>query len=317
MLRYTLRRVPSAAIVLAVASILVFFVLRLAPGDPAVLVAGPDAGPETIAAVRGQLGLDDALAVQYWTWVSGLLTGDLGQSYVLNAPILDLIGAGFGGTLQLTLAATLIAVLLGGAAGIVLATTNRRLVRTAVDGVTSLAFAVPTYVSGVLLVLLFAVTLGVLPPGGRFDGGFWSAPDLALQYLVMPAFCLALPAAAVIARFLAASMRQVLDEDFVRTGVAKGLRPGRLTMRHVVPNAIPPVLTVLGIQIGQMLGGAIVVETIFAWPGIGQLLLQGVLNRDYLLVQDLLLLAVAVSVVCQLLTDLALAAADPRVRLDS
>ncbi|NUT91834.1 MAG: ABC transporter permease [Saccharothrix sp.] len=315
MLRYTLKRVPSAVVVVALASLLVFFVLRLTPGDPAVLVAGPDAGPETIAAVRADLGLDRSLPEQYRTWVTGLVTGDLGTSYVLNSPISDLIGAGLGGTLQLTLAATLLALALGGTAGIVPATTRRRGVRAAVDGATSLAFAVPTYVSGVLLVLLCAVTFRLLPPGGRFKGAFWSAPDIAVQYLVMPALCLALPAAAVIARFLAASMRQVLDEDFIRTGVAKGVRPRRLTLRHVVPNALPPVLTVLGIQVGQMLGGAIVVEAIFAWPGIGQLLLQGVLNRDYLLVQDLLLLAVVVSVLCQVLTDLAHAATDPRVRL--
>jgi peptide/nickel transport system permease protein len=315
MLHYSLKRVPSALVVVALASLLVFFVLRLAPGDPAVLVAGPDAGPETIAAVRAQLGLDQSLPEQYWTWITGLLTGDLGLSYVLNAPIADLIAAGLGGTFQLTLAATLLALALGGAAGITLATTRRRSVRVVVDGATSIAFAVPTYVSGVLLVLLFAVTFRLLPPGGQYQGG-WSQPDLAVQYLLMPALCLALPAAAVIARFLAASMRQVLDEDFIRTGVAKGVRPRRLTLRHVVPNALPPVLTVLGIQIGQMLGGAIVVEAIFAWPGIGQLLLQGVLNRDYLLVQDLLLLAVVVSVLCQVLTDLAHAAVDPRVRLD-
>src|SRR5207249_745287 len=136
MLRYTLRRVPSAVIVLAVSSILVFLVLRLAPGDPAVLVAGPDAGPETIAAARARLGLDDSLIAQYLTWMAGLLTGDLGQSYVLNAPIGQLIGDGLGGTLQLTLAATVIAVLLGGYAGITLATTNRRAVRTFMDGAT-------------------------------------------------------------------------------------------------------------------------------------------------------------------------------------
>lgn len=314
MLSYALRRVPSALIVLVAASIVIFLVLRLAPGDPALLVAGPDASQQTIDAVRTQLGLDQSLPWQYWLWVSGLVTGDLGHSYLLGAPITSLIGHGATGTLALTVAASAVALVLGAAAGIVLATTRSRVLRTLVDGATSLAFAVPTYVSGVLLVLLFAVYLRILPSSGQFQGSFWSAPDLALQYFVMPSVCLGLPAAAVVARFLSASMRTVLDEDFVRTGVAKGLPTRRNTFRHVLPNALPPVTTVFGIQVGQMLGGAIVVEAIFAWPGVGQLLLQGVLNRDYLLVQDLLLLAVAVFIVIQLLTDLAHALIDPRIR---
>jgi peptide/nickel transport system permease protein len=311
---YLLRRAPSALLVLLISSVVIFFVLRLAPGDPAVLVAGPDASAETIEAVRRQLGLDRGIVSQYLTWISGLLTGDLGRSYVLGAPIAQLIATGAAGTLTLTAAACVIAALGGGLAGVILATTGNRWLRSVVDALTSLAFAVPTYVSGVLLVLVFAVTLRILPASGQYPGGFWSAPDLALQYLLMPAVCLALPAAAVVARFLAAAMRSTLDEDFIQTGVAKGLSKRRNTMRHVLPNSLPPVVTVFGIQVGQMLGGAIVVEAIFAWPGVGQLLLQGVLNRDYLLVQDLLLLAVTVFVVIQLLTDIVHALIDPRIR---
>lgn len=315
MIRYSLRRVPSALLVLAAASVLVFFVLRLAPGDPAVVLAGPDATPETIAKVREHLGLDQPIGAQYLHWLGGLLTGDLGDSYILGAPIAELIGTGLGATLELTLGALVLALVVGGAAGVLAVVPKNRWIRGAASGFTGLVFAVPPYVTGVLLVLVFAVAIRLLPASGRV--ALLDDPAIGWQYLFMPALCLALPAAAVIARFLAASIRRVLDEDFVQTAVAKGLAPRRTLTRHVVPNALPPVVTVLGIQIGQLLGGAIVVEAIFAWPGVGQLLLQGVLGRDYLLVQDLLLLAVAVFVVLQTLTDLVQAALDPRRRLEA
>ncbi|MEU9021621.1 ABC transporter permease [Actinomadura sp. NPDC048394] len=315
MIRYSLRRVPSALLVLAVASVLVFFVLRLAPGDPAVVLAGPDATPQTIANVRENLGLDRPLPMQYLGWLGGTLTGDLGNSYILGAPISRLIGNGLGATLELTLGALVLAIVIGGAAGILAAVPRNRWMRGAASGFTGLAFAVPPYVTGVLLVLLFAVSIRLLPAGGRV--ALPADPAIGWQYLIMPALCLALPAAATIARFLTASIRRVQDEDYVRTCVAKGLSRRRTLVRHVIPNALPPVVTLLGIQIGQLLGGAIVVEAIFAWPGVGQLLLKGVLNRDYLLVQDLLLLAVAVFVVLQTLTDLAHAALDPRRRLEA
>jgi peptide/nickel transport system permease protein len=313
MLRYALRRVPSALLVLLVASVLVFGVLRLAPGDPAVVLAGPDAAPATVAHVRASLGLDSSLPVQYWTWLTGLLTGDLGTSFILGAPIATLIGHGLGNTLELTAASLLLALAGGGAAGVLLGTARHKGVRALLGGAVNLALAVPPYVTGVLLVLLFAVTFRVLPASGHES--LLADPVIGVQYLLLPALCLALPAGAVLARFLAASLRRSGQEDYVRTGRAKGLTKRRLLTRHTLPGALPPVITVLGIQIGQLLGGAIVVEAVFAWPGVGQLLLQAVLGRDYLLVQDLLLFAVAVFVVLQTATDLVQAGLDPRVRI--
>jgi peptide/nickel transport system permease protein len=314
MLRYALRRTPSAVVVLLAASVLVFIVPRLAGGDAADILAGPDAGDAERDAIRRDLGLDHSPVIQYLTWMRGLLTGDLGTSYIRKQPAAEAIGAALGQTITLTIAALAIALLLGGAAGIYLGVSRGGIGRRLVSGFVSLAFALPPYVSGVLLVLLFAVTVRLLPAVGYMS--LFEDPDIAAQYLIMPAFCLSLPATAVIARFLAASVRQVLDEDFVLTGVAKGLRGRRLVTRHVIPNALPPVLTVLGIQIGQLLGGAIVVEAIFGWKGIGDLLVESVLSRDYVLVQDLLLFTVAVFVVVQVATDLAHAAVDPRVRLE-
>lgn len=313
MLAYSLRRIPSGLIILAVSSVVIFFLLRATGGDPAAVKAGSDASPETIAAIRAELGLDKPIVVQFFDWLSSLFNGNLGNSLVTNAPIGELIGNGLQATLLLTLAATILAVVIGGTLGVLMATTRNRPVQAVVNGVTGLLLSVPTYVSGVLLIFVFAVTLGVLPVGGHVD--FFEDPEIALQYLLLPALCLAMPAAAVVARFLASSMRQVMDEDFIRTGLAKGLSGRRLLTHHIVPNSLPPVFTILGIEIGQMLGGAIVVEAIFAWPGIGGVLAQAVLTRDYFLVQDILLIAVAVFVIMQILTDLAHAAVDSRVRL--
>jgi peptide/nickel transport system permease protein len=311
--RFVLRRAWSGIIVLLVGSIAVFGVLHLAPGDPAALAAGPDASPAAVHAVRAQLGLDRSIPHQYLTWLHGVLTGDLGTSYAQNASIARLIGNGAGNTLELTLAAVVLAALLGGAIGIAVGTSRHRSTRTVLSGLIGLVFAVPTYVSGVLFVLLFAVTLRVLPAGGH--AALLSDPAEGLKYLLMPSVALALPSAAVVARFLSTSIRQVMEEDYIQTVTAKGLAPRRIILRHALPNALPPVLTVFAIQIGHMLGGAIVVEQIFAWPGLGQLLINSVKANDYLIVQDLLLMTITVFVVLQTLTDLLQARVDPRVKL--
>lgn len=314
MLRYVLRRLPTAILVLLVASIVIFFILRLAPGDPAASLAGPDADDVTISKIREQLGLDRPLVVQYGAWLGGILTGNLGESYLLHAPIAELIGNSLGNTVLLAAAATLLAMIGGGVVGFFQGTANSAGIRATLSALTSFGVAVPTYVTGVLLILLFAVSWRVLPPGGMGPG----LQDFSLgwQYLLMPAIALSLPTGATLARFLASSLRQTLDQDFFQTGIAKGLSTRRLMLAHVVPNSLPPVLTILGLQIGQLLGGAIIVETIFAWPGVGQLLLQSVNGRDYLLTQALLLIAVSVFIVVQVVNDVVDAAMDPRVRLE-
>ncbi|MCX7522583.1 ABC transporter permease [Microbacterium sp. STN6] len=314
MFRYTLRRLPSAVVVLFVASVVIFFILRLAPGDPAAALAGPDASTATVQAIRHQLGLDQPLITQYLIWLRGILSGDLGNSYILHAPIAQLISESLMNTTELAIGALVFAIVGGGLIGYFQGIAKRRASQATLSALTSFGIAIPTYVTGVLLILLFAVGWRVLPAGGIGPG----IRDFSLgwQYLLMPAIALSLPTGATIARFLSASMRQTLDQDFVQTGIAKGIRPSRLMIGHVVPNSLPPVLTVLGIQIGQLFGGAIIVETIFAWPGIGQLLLQAVTGRDYLLTQDLLLIAVLVFIVVQLITDIVDAAMDPRIRLE-
>ncbi|MFD3663846.1 ABC transporter permease [Streptomyces sp. NPDC058659] len=309
---YLLRRLPSALLVLLLASFLVFAVLRLVPGDPAAVLAGPDASAEAEAAIRARLGLDDPLPAQYARWIGGLLTGDLGPSYAIGGQTADLIADGVGATVELTLGALLFVVVLGGFFGIVGATSRNRWLRGTVRILTTGALAVPPFVTGVLLVLLFAVLLGVLPPGGRVP--LLTAPDLGVQYLLLPALCLALPSAAVLGRYLEDSIGRALAEDYVRTATAAGIAPRRLLWRHALPNALPPVVTLLGMQTGHLLGGAVLVEAIFAWPGLGQLAEQALVRRDYPVVQDLLLLLVTVFVLVQLVTDLVHAWLDPRIR---
>ncbi|GGR90382.1 MULTISPECIES: ABC transporter permease [Streptomyces] len=307
-----LRRLPSALLVLLVASFVIFSILRLVPGDPATSLAGPDAGPETVAAIRDRLGLDEPLPLQYVHWIGGLLTGDLGPSYAIGGQTADLIGDGLGATVELTLGALLFVVVLGTAFGVLGATARRGWVRATVRVLTTGALAVPPFVTGVLLVLLFAVVLKVLPSGGRVS--VLTAPDLGVQYLLLPALCLALPSAAILGRYLKDGIERALAEDYVRTATAAGVHPRRLLWRHALPNALPPVVTLLGMQTGHLLGGAVLVEAIFAWPGLGQLAEQGLTRRDYPVVQDLLLLLVTVFVLVQLITDLVHAWLDPRIR---
>ncbi|AXI76316.1 ABC transporter permease [Peterkaempfera bronchialis] len=309
---YLLKRIPSALLVLLLASFAVFLILRLIPGDPATSLAGPDATPAAVHAIRARLGLDRPLLVQYASWLGALVTADLGPSYAIGGQVSDLIGNGLGATLELTGGALLLVVLLGSAAGMLGATSRNRAVRTLLRLFTTGALAVPPFVTGVVLVLLLAVGLGVLPAGGYRP--LTDAPDLAVQYLAMPALCLALPSAAVLGRYLRDGLERTFTQDHVRTATALGVTRRRILWRHALPNALPPVVTVLGMQVGQLLGGAVLVEAIFAWPGLGQLAQQGVLRRDYPVVQDLLLLLVAVFVAVQLLTDIVHAWLDPRIR---
>lgn len=314
MTRYCLRRAGSAVIVLILASFGIFGILHLAPGNPAVVLAGPDATPSVVAAITHSLGLDKPLPDQYWAWLHGVLTGQLGRSYILGVPISSLILHNLGNTAELTVAAALIAVIAGFLLGVLGAVTRNRFGQAVLTGINTLALAVPTYVSGIVLILVFSLAIPLLPPGGVVP---LSALGSLPRYLIMPAFCLALPVAAVFSRYLADALRQALGEDFIRTARATGVSRWRIIWRHALPNALPQILAILGIQFGTMLGGAAIVEALFAWPGVGQLLVTSTQDRDYLVVQDLLLWGVLIFTVLQLLTDLGYAWLDPRVRLEN
>lgn len=315
MLRYLVRRVPSTVLVLLLASIAIFAIIRLIPGDPATSLAGSDATPEAVAAIRHDLGLDRSVPVQYLHWIGDVLTLDLGTSYSLGGQITSLVADGFANTLVLTVTALLLAILIAAIVGPLWATTRNRWLESAITVTNTLAVALPTFVTGVLLVLLLAVVFPVLPSSGVPPDGMFARLDITAQYLLMPALCLALPVAAVLSRFLAETLRTELRQPYVLTATALGVPRRRLLLRYALRNALPTALTVIGLQTGALLGGAVLVEGIFAWPGIGQLVEQAVGRRDYPLVQILLLLSVFIFVIIQLVTDILHALLDPRVRI--
>lgn len=313
MTRFVLRRLAGALAVLAVASIAVFGLLQLAPGGPASLLAGPDAGPETVAAIRHELGLDRSPVVQYFSWLGGVFTGDLGMSYIIHRPVAELILQRLGSTLELTVAATVLMTVIGVVLGVVLATTRSKTLRRIVDGLSTLLLALPPFASGIILIFLFAVVWQVLPSGG--ESSFVTDPGESIERLILPALALALPVAPIIGNLLATEMAQSRDQEFVMTARAKGAPERRITWRHVVPNSLGSPIIELGIHISNLLGGAVVAEAIFRRNGLGTLLIQAVQSRDYELAQMLLLIAIAVAIVIQLMAELLIARIDPRIRL--
>jgi peptide/nickel transport system permease protein len=315
MVRYLLTRLPSAAAVLVLASILIFSVIRLVPGDPVATLAGPDATPETMAAIRSDLGLDEPVLQQYLSWVGDVLTFDLGRSYRIGGEVTSLLGDAAANTLALTGFALLLAVLLALAVSLVTVVVNRPWLDNLVAGVNTLAVAVPTFVTGLVLVLVLAVLLPVLPAGGTPPDGFVARPDIAVQYLLLPGICLALPVAASLSRFLTDALETQMQQPYVTTATALGIPRRRIVLTQALRNALPSAVTVLGLQVGVLLGGAILVEAVFAWPGLGQLVERAISSRDYPVVQVLLLVSVVLFTVTQLLSDLVHAWLDPRIRL--
>lgn len=313
MIGYVVRRVLSGLGVLFIVSIIIFSLLRLVAGDPASVLAGTDATPELIASIRHELGLDLPPIQQYISWLGGLFTGDLGMSYTMRQPISVLIGQRLGSTLQLTFAAAILMVVFGVLGGAILATTRSRVVREVVDWITTVSLAMPPFVSGVILIFVFAVAWGLLPSGG--DASLFENPGDAIQRMILPSVAMALPAAPAIARLLATEMRRSAEQEFVLTAQSKGASRSRIIWRHVVPNSVGPAVIEVGIRIGHLLGGAVVAEAIFARPGLGSLLVRAVQTLDYPLAQVLLLVAIAAAIFAQLVAELAIALVDPRIRL--
>jgi peptide/nickel transport system permease protein len=312
MFAYLIRRLPSALVVLVLATVPIFGVMRLAPGDPAAILAGPDATPEVLAQTRHDLGLDRPLVEQYFSWLGGVLRWDFATSFVTGAEVSEIVGRSLGNTATLAFCALLVALVLALPLGIAQALAQRGWLQLTLSGLNVVMLAVPPYVTGVILVFVFAITLRLLPPGSYVS--LFEDPVAALQFLTLPSLCLALPVAAVLARFLAASLQRTVNEQHYLAAQLRGITGARLLVRHGLPNSLGSVVTILGIQIGNLLGGAVIVEGIFAWPGLGQALVQAAKSSDYPIVQAILLLAVGVFILLQLLSDVVNAAIDPRVR---
>jgi peptide/nickel transport system permease protein len=314
-LPYLIRRLAGTIALLWVVSVAVFGLLHLAPGDPAAVVAGPDATPDQVDQVRQRLGLDRPLISQYVTWLGHVLRGDLGTSYVLNRPVRDLIADRVGSTVQLVLLAMIIMVAISLAAGIALSVGRRPAVRGALDLVMTVALSIPPFVSSILLIFLLTVIWPAFPSGGQVD--FFSNPADSLRFLFLPALALALPQSAVLTRLLSTEIRRATQQEFVLTATAKGASRPRIVWSDVLPDSIGPYVVQLGINFGTLIGGALVVEAIFARAGIGGLLIDAVTKRDYPVAQGVLLVTIAVAVLMQLAGQLALSRIDPRITKES
>jgi len=312
MFNYILRRLVQTIPVLLLSSIFVFGLIRLIPGDPALVIAGPDALPEQVVAIRARLGLDQPIWVQYMVWLSHIARGDLGVSVLNNFPVAALIWLKLGATLQLTLGAIIVSLGIAFPLGILSAVHRGSWIDRFASVFIALTYAIPTFWLGILLVLLFALQLRWLPPSGSV--AFADKPWLALKLLIMPSLTLGLYTAAVLTRFLKTSLLEIMNQDFVRTARAKGLSQRGVIARHMLKNALIPFITVFGLQIGVFLGGSVVTESIFDWPGMGRMMLHAIQTRDYPVLQGGILVIVVGFILVNLVTDLTYAFFDPRIR---
>ncbi|RDW14921.1 ABC transporter permease [Paracoccus thiocyanatus] len=311
MLRYVIRRLISLGLSLLLASALIFSVVELVPGDPASFMLGTGAQPETLAALRRQMGLDLPLPLRYLHWVGGVATGDLGHSFTYKTPVAGMILDRMQVSLPLALLALALAVLVALPIGMFAAARRGRAGDTAIMATVQIGIALPNFWFAMLLVLLFAVNLRWLPAGG-FPG--WDHPGAALKSLLLPAVALALPQAAILARVLRSALVDTLGQDYIRTARAKGLSAGQALRRHALRNALIPVLTILGMQFSFLLAGAIIIENVFYLPGLGRLIFQAITQRDLIVVQGAVLVLVAAVIVVTFLVDLSYALVDPRLR---
>ena len=301
--------------VLFIASVLIFAILRLIPGGPESALAGPDATPEQLQAIRHDLGLDKGFLAQYAAWIGGVVTLDFGQSYQVGGSISDLIGYGLVNTLVLTLSALVVAIIVALVLSLTVTIGRSPKLNALVTGVNAAAIALPTFVVGTVLIFVFGVHLRLLPAGGTPPHGFTDSLQISAQYALLPAITRGLPAGAMLARFLTEALQTELRQPYVTTARSLGISHTEIVLRHALRNALPPTLTAFGLIVGSLLGGAILVEAIFGWPGLGLLTEQGIFTRDYPLVQVLILLSVTVFVVVQLAADVVHAWLDPRIRL--
>lgn len=314
MQRYIARRLLQAIPTIFLASVVVFLMIYLIPGDPATVILGPNAFPDQIAALKEEMGLDLPLPQQYLIWLSRVARGDLGVSFINGFPVTELLMRRLGATLQLTIAALALATVMAFVISLVSVMNRGRLLNRLAMFWLGLSYAVPTFWLGVLLIMLFSVQLKLLPPTGY--ASIIEEPGEGWRYLLLPAVTLGIYTSSILARFLRSSLLEVVGQDFIRTAQAKGLPERLVFLRHALQNALIPVVTVLGVQFGTLLGGAVVTEAVFDWPGVGQMLLYSIRVRDYTVVQGTVLFLVVVFLVINLVTDILYGFIDPRIRYE-
>jgi peptide/nickel transport system permease protein len=314
--RYLTRRLLSLVPVLAGVSVVVFLVLHLSPGDPAEIMLGSQATREDLARLRAELGLTEPLPVQYFRWLGLVVQGDLGRSIWTRRPVLREVLDRLGATLLLTASALVLSTVGGIALGIASATRRNSLLDRASAVVSLFGASMPVFWLGIVLMVTFSLWLGWLPASGMFAPyGGGDLRDL-LAHLILPAVTLGAASTAIVARLTRSSMLEVLGQDYIRTARSKGLIERAVVVRHGLWNALMPIVTVVGVQAGYLLGGAVLTETVFAWPGVGTLMVQGILARDFPLVQGCVLVVALSFALINLGVDLLYAYLDPRIRYE-
>jgi len=312
MLAYIARRLASTVLVMGIVAVFVFLLLHLSPGDPAAIIAGDNATAEQIEGIRKQLGLDDALPVQFYRWLAAVLHGDLGISIFSNEPVAKLISQRIEPTLSLALTTLIIAVTLAVSFGVVAAWKVGSWIDRSLMVVSVLGFSVPVFVVGYMLIYLFSISLRWLPVQGYspIDQGFgpW------IERLILPSIALGLAYGALIARITRTSMLEVLAEDYIRTANAKGVATRSVLLKHALKNAGVPIVTVIGIGVALLIGGVVITETVFNIPGVGRLVVDAISKRDYPIIQGVILIFSGVYVLVNLLVDMSYTLLDPRIR---
>ncbi len=309
---FLLKRFATLVATLIGASIVVFMVLEILPGDAALILMGPDAAPEAVRALADKLGLNRPPLERYWSWISGLATGDLGLSYTYSSPVSELVWERLAVTVPLAMMAMLLTTVLALSVGIYAASNHNKLGDVGLMGLTQIGIAIPNFWFAILLILLFSVHLQWFSAGG-FEG--WDEGVLeGLKSLLLPALSLAVVQAAILARITRSAVLEVFREDFVRTARAKGLSKRATVWGHVLRNAMIPVITVMGLQFAELLAGTIVVENVFYLPGLGRLIFQSISNRDLIVVRNCVMLLATMVVVVNFVVDVLYAVIDPRVK---
>jgi peptide/nickel transport system permease protein len=313
MRRYLLGRLWQSAVTLLLATIVVFLGVRALPGDPALALAGEDRDPESLRAIREQYGLDDSLLVQFWQFVSHAVRGDLGTSIRTGESVTGMLRSALPVTLELSFLAIVIAGVIGIGAGVIAAVQRGRPAEWAANALALLGLSVPNFWLGLMAILYLSVAMGLFPASGFVP--FFSNPVANLHHLVLPAFILGTGLAAVIMRQTRSSMLDALSADYIRTAEAKGLRPSAVIGRHALRNSLIVVVTIVGLQLGALISGAVVTERIFALPGFGKLTVDSVFQRDYPVIQAVVLVTATAYIVINLLVDLLYSVIDPRIRV--
>ncbi|NSY19562.1 ABC transporter permease [Neorhizobium sp. AL 9.2.2] len=312
MLSYVLRRLAIAIPTLLLVSILVFSLLKFLPGDPAIALAGEERDPAVIEYLRQKYSLDQPLYVQYGKWLAGIVQGDFGLSIRTRLPIGEMIAQKLPVTIQLSVMAMILATLIGIPAGIIAALKRGTAADYGVSIIGLAGLSVPSFWLGIMLILLFAVTLGWFPSGGYV--AFFDSPLENLRHTLLPSLVLGTAAAAIVMRHTRSAMLQVLKQDYVRTARAKGLKERIVVVRHVLRNSLVPVVTMSTLHLGELLSGAVLTEQVFGIPGFGKMIVDGVFSRDYAVVQAVVLCSAALFLLMNLLADIAYVILSPRLR---